>query len=460
MRRYVAPFILVTMLGGCAPQIATAPPAATTIPPAAWRTSFPMSAQADENWWAAFGDTQLVQLVAQARANNPDVAVAIARVAEARAQEHSARAALLPTLDMSTGLIARQRSLNAFGTASESSVAQPVFQAGYEVDLFGRNRAQIDAARANISATEAARDSAALSVAAATATGYVTLLALDARLAVLRDTLTSRSEALRIARDRASVGYTSQLELRQSEAEYRATEQQIPVIQAAISRQENALSTLTGVPPQSIPRGGQFDALRRPEVPGALPSELTRRRPDIAQAEYALAASDARLRVAQKQFLPQVRLTASLGEIFTSALSDPVNIWSLGGSILAPLFEGGRLQGQFDAATAQRDQAAFAYQRTVLNAFREVEDQLAIITRLDEQERALVAQRAAVADTLRHATNRYRAGYSTYLEQIDAQRALLGVDLSLVQLRNDRMTATIALYQALGGSPVDRIASP
>ena len=419
-----------------------------------------MAAQADENWWATFGDSELVRLVEQARNHNPDVAIAGARVAEARAQENVARAALLPTLDMSTGVIGRQRSLNAFGSATESSVVQPVFQAGYEVDLFGRNRAQVDATQANIAAVEAARDGTALSVAAATATGYVTLLALDARLSVLRDTLHSRAEALRIAQDRASVGYTSQLELRQSEAEYRGTEQQIPVIQSAIARQENALSMLTGVPPQAITRGGQFDTLHRPDVPGALPSELTRRRPDIAQAEHALAASDARLRVAQKQFLPQVRLTASLGEIFTSALSDPVNIWSLGGSVLAPLFQGGRIQGQFDAATAQRDQAAFAYQRTVLNAFREVEDQMAIITRLDEQERTLIAQRAAVADTLRHATNRYRAGYSTYLEQIDAQRALLTVDLSLVQLRSDRLTATIALYQALGGSPIDRPASP
>ena len=119
-------------------------------------------------------------------------------------------------------------------------------------------------------------------------------------------------------------------------------------------------------------------------------------------------------------------------------LDDPVGIWSLGGSILAPFFSGGRLEGQFDAATAQRDQAAFAYQRTVLTAFREVEDQLVLIDRLGEQERALVAQREAVADALRHATNRYRAGYSPYLEQIDAQRALLSVELAILQVLWDR----------------------
>src|SRR3546814_8857877 len=139
----------------------------------------------------------------------------------------------------------------------------------------------------------------------------------------------------------------------------------------------------------------------------------------------SFAATDANLRAAGAQYLPHVRLSASAGAAISSALSDPVGIWSIGGSILAPLFQGGRLQGQFDAATAQRDQAAFAYRKTVLTVFREVEDQLAVIDRLGAQEQALLAQRSAVADALRHATNRYRAGYSSYLEQIDAQRALL-----------------------------------
>ena len=139
------------------------------------------------------------------------------------------------------------------------------------------------------------------------------------------------------------------------------------------------------------------------------------------------------------------------GAAVSTLLGDPISIWSVGGSILAPIFSGGRIEGQFDAATAQRDQAAFAYRKSVLTAFREVEDQLALIDRLGAQERMLSAQRTAVAEVLRHATNRYRAGYSSYLEQIDAQRALLSVDLSLIQLRADRLTAYVALYQALGG---------
>ncbi|MBL0914321.1 MAG: TolC family protein, partial [Sphingopyxis sp.] len=213
----------------------------------------------------------------------------------------------------------------------------------------------------------------------------------------------------------------------------------------------NALALLGGDPPPGLPRGRSFEALATPAVPAVVPSELVRRRPDIAQAEFSLAATDANLRAARAQFLPQIRLQASAGATISTLLGDPVSIWSIGGSILAPIFSGGRLEGQFDAATAQRDQAAFAYRKTVLTAFREVEDQLALIDRLGAQEQALLAQRTAVADVLRHATNRYRAGYSSYLEQIDAQRALLSVDLALIQLRADRLAAYVALYQALGG---------
>lgn len=441
---------LPLLLAGCMPSITPPPQASAVAPPAGWRTAPPEGGQIDAAWWARFGDPHMSALVERARANNVNLAIAAARVAEARAQERVARSLLLPSLGVSAPG-AEARSVNAFGQATEAFAAQPVFQAAYEVDLFGRNAATAEAARANAAAFAAAREAATLSVSAATASSYITLLALDERHELLRQTLASRGEALRIARDRAEAGYTSALELRQAEAEYRATEQQIPVIETAIARTENALSLLIGDVPQAISRGRDFDALAVPAVPGTLPSELVRRRPDIAQAEYTLAATDANLRAARAQFLPQLRLSASAGATISSALPDPVTIWSIGGSILAPLFQGGRLQGQFGAATAQRDQAAFAYRRAVLSAFREVEDQLAVIDRIDVQEAALLAQRAAVADTLRHATNRYRAGYSPYLEQIDAQRALLSVDLALIQLRADRLTAHVALYQALGG---------
>ena len=210
---------------------------------------------------------------------------------------------------------------------------------------------------------------------------------------------------------------------------------------------------LTGELPGGIERGGTLDELVAPAPPATLPSELLRRRPDIAAAEYRIAAADAKMRVARADFMPSIDLGASAGLAFSDLLADPISVWSLGGSILAPIFQGGRLQAQLDGATAQRDQAAWAYRSTVLGAFREVEDRMAILANLGEQQTALEAQQSAVADALRHARNRYRAGYTPYIEQVDAQRALLGVELSLIQVRADELTALVGLYQAVGGAP-------
>lgn len=441
---------LLLALAGCAAPNPPRPEAAGITAPLQWRTTLPAGAALDGDWWRRFGDPVLDTLVEQARANNPDVAIAAARVQEARANERLARAQLFPSLDAGVG-VTEARALNPLGVAAENTGVQPLFQAAYEVDLFGRIGNQVEAARQSTAATAAARDAALLSVTAATASGYITLRALDARRAVVEATITSRAEALRFAKSRADVGYTSQLELRQAEAEYRATTQILPQVQLAITRQENALSTLTGVTPRAIPRGRPLSALAPPGVPAGLPSDLLRRRPDIAQAEYSLAATDASLAAARAQFLPSLRLTGSAGLTLSTALADPVSIWSIGASILAPLFQGGRLTANVEGAAARRDQAAFTYQRTALTAFREVEDNLAAVDRLAAQRRELEAQRTATAEALRHATNRYRAGYATYLEQLDAQRTLLNVDLTLVQLRADQINSVIALYQAMGG---------
>jgi multidrug efflux system outer membrane protein len=448
--RRLAPLLGAIVLAGCATQVPPAPEAARVTPPATWRTPAAQTAKVEPQWWRAFGDPVLTQLVERALANNTDIAIAAARVREARAQERLARSQLFPSLDLGGG-VTRSRSVGPFGTAGESTAAQPLFQAAYELDLFGRLGDQVDAAQRAALATQAGADAAALSVAATVGSGYITLRALDARLGILEATLASRAEALRIARDRARVGYTSQLELRQAEAEYEATAQSIPQARLQIARQEDALSVLVGDPPTAAPRGSALERISLPPVPEGLPSDLLRRRPDIAQAELTLAASDASLSAARAQFLPQVRLTASAGAVLSSALADPIAIWSVGGSVLAPIFNGGRLQAQLDTAAARRDQAAFGYRRTVLTAFREVEDNLAAAQQIALQRARLESQTTATAEALRHATNRYQAGYSSYLEQLDAQRALLNAQLAVVQARADELNATVALYQAMGG---------
>ena len=448
--RIVWAAMLSGSLTACAgPNVATTAVAPVTPPPA-WRTEASSAATVQHDWWRTFGDPALVDLVDKALANNSDIGIAAARVREARANLSLARAQTLPTIDaaISGG---RSRSVNPFGQPVEQNFAQPQLQIAYEVDLFGRLADQKSAARDLYFASEAAHDAAELSVAAAVAGNYIVLRGLDARLAVARETVAARSESLRIAKSRVGLGYSPKLELQQAQAEYDATAQIVPQIELAIARTEDALSLLVGDTPRAIGRGHDLDRLTAPPVPGDLPSDLLRRRPDVAQAEYQLAASDKNLSAARKRFLPQVRLNSAAGAAFSTLLADPIAIWSIGGSILAPIFEGGRLTAQADAAGAQRDQAAFAYRRTALTAFREVEDALAAVQLIDRQLLSAQSQRDALAEGLRLATNRYREGYSPYLEQLDAQRGLLGAELSLIQLRADALAARVQLFQAMGG---------
>ena len=437
-------------LTGCAGPRPVVPAAAAVTAPAGWRTAFATSTPVTAGWWRGFGDPVLTGLVERALAGNIDLNVAVTRIAEARANERLARAALLPTLTLS-GSIAEQRTVNSIGVGATGLAGQPGVQAAYEVDLFGRLGTLTRAARADLLASQAARDTTALAVAATTASGYITLRALDARLQTTRDTLAARDEALRLAQRRALTGYTSMLELRQAEAEYQAAAQLVPQVELAISRQENALSVLTGGVPGPIARGRTLAQLTLPTIPSELPSALLRRRPDIAAAEYRLASADLTLSAARALFLPRLNLAGTAGLALSSLLPEPVTLFSLGGSVLAPIFDGGRIRAGADAAAARRDAAAFAYRGAALTAFREVDDSLAGVRRSGEQAADVVLQRAAVAEALRLAENRYRAGYASYIEQLDAQRGLLTADLTLIQSRTDQLTALVTLYQALGG---------
>jgi NodT family efflux transporter outer membrane factor (OMF) lipoprotein len=449
MKRLAA-LLLPALLSACAGRDAQPVTVAPLALPSDWRTATEAGAPGDPVWWGRFGDPELSRLVEAALATNPDIGIAAGRVREARAALRGINATLLPTIDASVAG-GRSRSVSAFGTPEVQNAAQPQVQIGYELDLFGRLADQRGAARDSYLASAAARDAVRLTVAATTASTYVTLLGLDARLKIAERTLAARAESLHIARSRVGNGYSPRLELQQAQAEYDATAAIIPQVKLAITRAENALSLLTGRLPQAIRRGAGLEALAEPTIGAGLPSELVRRRPDIAQAEYQLAASDRSLSAARKQFLPQFRLATSGGAAISSLLSDPITIWSIGGSILAPIFQGGRLAAQSEAAAARRDQAAFGYRKTVLAAFREVEDALAAVQRLDEQQALATGQRDALAGGVKLATNRYREGYSPYLEQLDAQRQLLAAELNLTQVHADAIAARIQLYQALGG---------
>jgi NodT family efflux transporter outer membrane factor (OMF) lipoprotein len=439
------------ILAGCVLSDRPVPSAASISPPTQWRTVAGPTAAIEREWWKSYGDDVLTELVERALANNADVAIAAARVREARAQEEQVRSRFFPSLDVAVGA-EHSRTLSAFGTPSTGTTISPQLQMTWELDLFGRVRDLAGAARQQYLASEAAHDAALLSVASATADAYITLRSLDAQLKVARDTLTARSESLRIAESMTRVGYASKLELSQARAEYEATAEIVPQVELAIAQQENALSTLVGETPHEITRGAELSALHIPPVPDGLPADVIRRRPDIAQAEFQLAASDLNLAAARNAFLPNVQLTGSAGRLYASALNnDPVSLFSIGASVLAPLFDAGLVAAQRDEAAAVRDQAAFNYRSVVLNAFSEVENSLIQLQKLAEQAQHLEAQRTALADALRHATNRYRAGYSSYLDQLVAQRGLLSAELSLVQNQADGLRASVDLYRAMGG---------
>ena len=443
------------LLAGCAPALRQAPAEAKTELPATWAYQAEgAAATIAAQWWQALGDAELNRYVTAALARNANLQVASTRVAAARAQLAAADAALQPTLGLaaSTGVT---HSLTAAGITT-SRTAQPQLQASWEADVWGRLADKIQAADWQYRASQADRDAVALTVAATTAQTYVDLLAREAQLAQTHQTLHTRTEAVKLARDQESVGYSSQLQVSQAQAELESVQQQIPALELAIARQYNALQLLAGDVPArrdtAAASGDAFAALHMPAVPASLPSELLRRRPDLVQAELQLAASDANLRASRAAYLPQVSLSASAGRLFANALGyNPINVWSLGGSVLAPLLDGGRLDAQYDAATAQRDQAAFAYRGAVLTALGDVENALVGVERLQTQMQTAERRRAVLAQTLRYAKDRYEAGYASYLEQIDAQRNLFQAEIELIKLRQNQLDNQIALYRALGG---------
>ncbi|WP_084579581.1 efflux transporter outer membrane subunit [Sphingomonas azotifigens] len=459
MKRW--PLLLALAAGACAGPRPQPPQAAGITAPAGWRDGNPTATeQVDPQWWASFGDPVLSDIVRQALANNTDVATAAVRVEEARARLRLATAQQLPNVSLAGGGV-RERYVNPFGQAVEAWAGQGQASVAYDLDLFGRLRTASAAARAALLASEDARESVRLAVAASAASGYIQLRALDARLAVLKATLAAREDALRLARRRSDAGYSTALELRQAEAQRDETAQLIPATELAIRQQEDGLSLLLGTTPGAIPRGAPLESLALPGPAPMLPATLLRRRPDIAAAEQQLVAADRSLDSARAAFLPGVRLNGDGGYVASSLLlNNPIAVFSLGGSVFQQLFDGGRLRAQQRGAAAQRDEAAFAYRAAALRAFREVEDALAAIDKTQSQEALLLRERTSTQALLTLATKRYREGYAPYLDQIDAERTLLGTDLSVVQLRAQRLTAAVSLYQALGGGWSEQTTAP
>ena len=452
MRRLSLALALGVALAGC--RSADVPPAAPSLQiPAAWRADIGPASPLEGWWWRNFHDSQLNQYVEQALRYNSDVLIARERVNEYQARAYAADSSLFPSLDASlTGSRARAQSA-ATGLPVHSTVYKGGLTASYDVDIWGANRSAADAAEATLEAQKAAAAAADLTVATSVAAGYLTLLSLDEQLRVTRQTLKSREDAYNMAKRQFETGYTSRLELMQADSELRSTRAQIPPLEHQIAQQENALSVLIGSNPQAISRQ-DFAHLTPLALPSQLPSSLLNRRPDIVQAQRQLLAADATLASSQAQLLPSINLTATgsmQDRTLPDLLDNPLRLWSLGGSILAPLLNRQALNAQVDVSMAQRNQALYGYEKTVRGAFREVNDSLDAITRYGEQLTELQDQEAVAQETLRIAVNLYRNGYSSYLDVLDAQRTLFSTQTSVVQVKNNLLLAQVDLYRALGG---------
>ena len=451
MIRPVALALAFALVGCQSADVQRAEPTLTI--PAAWRADIGPASPVEGVWWRNFHDSALNQYVDQALRYNSDVLIARERVNEYQARAYAADSSLFPTLDAGlTGTRARAQSA-ATGLPIHSTVYKGGLTASYDVDLWGANRSASDAAEASLAAQKAAAATADLTVATSVSVGYITLLSLDEQLQVTEQTLKSREEAYRLAKRQYETGYTSRPELMQADSALRSTRAQVPLLRHQIAQQENALSVLLGNNPGEVKRNA-FDKLTPLSLPSQLPSTLLNRRPDIAQAQRQLIAADAALASSQAKLLPSINLTATSSfqdRTLPDLLDNPLRLWSIGGSILAPLLNRQALNAQVDVSMAQRNQALYSYEKTVRSAFKEVNDSLDAITRYGEQLTELQGQEDVAQETLRLAQNRYNNGYSSYLDVLDAQRTLFSTQISVVQVKNNLLLAQIDLYRSLGG---------
>jgi multidrug efflux system outer membrane protein len=427
--------------------------------PAGWRElSGDSHAVINEQWWTVFGDEQLDRIIQIALAENKDVQIAAARIEEARALVAATRADQFPQLNVEAGASRSRGSAAATqappGTNLTASRYRVAADLSFELDLWGRLRRSTEAARATLLSTEYAERVVRLALVSQVAQSYFDLRSLDLQLGIATRTLKTRRETLRLVRKRFEGGVVSELDLQQAEGEAATAEAAVPALERRIVQRENELSVLLGRNPGAISRGRDLFDVAVPDVPVSLPSDLLGRRPDILSAEQTLVAANANIGVARAAYFPRISLTGLLGVEsveLSNLFSREARAWQLATNLAAPIFTAGRTRGQVQAATARQRQALYDYLRTIQTAFREVEDSLVARRTFSEQQQAQNSQVQALRRSLRLAQLRYVNGYSSFLEVLEAQRALFNAELQLVEVQQSRFAATIDLIKALGG---------
>ncbi len=466
-RKYFFLLIILCFVAGCKMHPVYERPA--TELPAAWmgtdaaQKSLASAVVKSERWWTLYGDRALDTLVDEALEHNRDLALAAARVDEARALSRVADSQRYPSID-ATAQRDRTRSSEVApipipANALERNSYRAQINVAYELDLWGRLRGAGDAARAELLATQAAQETLRITLVSDVVSSYFTLLSLDEQLAATRRSLSLREDNLRLQRVRHTAGLIGDFQLRQLEAEVSAAQAQLPALERSRTAEELALAVLLGRSPRAITdstvvRGDDRSEPPAPLVPAGLPSDLLLRRPDIVQAEQRLIAANARIGEARASLFPRISLTGFLGGE-SGALSDlftaPARIWQLAFALAQPIFQAGRLQSEIEAVKAHEQQALAQYQKTLQESFREVRQALSAQTRSREIFEAETARGVALRDTLRLARIRYENGLVSQLEVIDAERNLLAADLNRLDALRAQRVAVADLVRALGG---------
>lgn len=453
MKTKLTVLLAALVLAGCA---STAPLNEVAVAtPAAWKAEAApnaVSTAAPAAWWQAFGDAQLDALINQAEANSPTLAQAVARVAQAQALIGQARAALLPTVNATAGA---ERSGTAASTVSAANAYALGAQLSYEIDLSGRLRGGRDAAQLDAQAQAQLLQSTKLMLQADIAQAYLQLRATERELQLVRGTAVSYRDALRLTERRVAAGEAAELELARLRAEAAGTDAEAAQLSQRRALLENLLALLSGQPASSLKLDSTAAVATPPTVPAGLPSSLLERRPDVAAAQTQLQAAQARLGVAQRAWFPQLALTTT-GGLASGDLSDllkgAARSWSLGALFALPLFDGGARQAGVDAARAQAEGAMAAHHQAVLVAFKDVEDQLATLQGLRQQQAALAEAVSAANRALQLSEARERSGFVAPLERLDAQRTALRQRRAALQVEAAQAQATVGLVRALGGS--------
>lgn len=413
------------------------------------------SSLADLPWWQVFNDKALQALISEGLANNYDLQAAVARIDEANAQVGIVRADLYPQVNYQA-IAARQKSFvplqpprnityNTFGLSAS---------AAWELDVWGRVRRATEAARANLFAEEDVRRAVMLTLVSDIASGYFFLIELDRELAIAQDSEDTYRKTLDLFSQRFEAGRDSKLGVVRAQANYESSVATIAALKRGITQTENALCVLIGAYPHAIARGTGLTQQSTPATPVGQTTDLLERRPDILQAEQVMVGANAQIGVAIANYFPRIGLGALFGweaarpgDLF----KNDFNVWSLGASLVGPIFEGGRLKATVEAQEAFWNESIAQYKKAVTVAFQETSDALIAQQTLVGQRESQERQVASLRESVDLALQRYNAGRATYFEVLEAEQQLFPSQDALAQTQRDQLIAVVNLYKALGG---------